>query len=303
MPLIAVAVASALALSACGAATADAPFVDLTSRQPLPEAVPNGQDPLRIAVAAVLSPEGNSDSYAGLVRHLGDRLGRPVELVQRRTYAEVNDLVADGSVDLAFVCTSAYVAGSERGEMELLVVPEVGAERVYYSVVIVSSTSTVTTLADLMGTAFAFTDPMSNTGRVYPTYMVKQLGEVPESFFSSVFFTYSHDKAIEAVADGVADGAAVDSLVLDHALARDPSLASRIRVIHQSPPFGIPPVVVPTRSAPDLRDELQRVLLELPQNSAGRAILDQIGVDRFVIGNDEDYESVRTLVEATGLEP
>lgn len=302
MPLIAVAIASALTLSACGSAAADAPFVDLTSRQPVPEAVPNDHDPLRIAVAAVLSPEGNSDSYAGLVRYLGDHLGRPVELVQRRTYADVNDLVAAGSVDLAFVCTSAYVAGSERGEMELLVVPEVGAERVYYSLVIVPVNSTATTFADLAGTAFAFTDPMSNTGRVYPVYMVKQLGEVPESFFSSVFFTYSHDKAIEAVADGVADGAAVDSLVLDHALARDPSLASRIRVIHQSPPFGIPPVVVPTRSAPDLRDELQRVLLELPQDAAGRAVLDQIGVDRFVIGNDDDYESVRALVEATGLE-
>jgi phosphonate transport system substrate-binding protein len=255
-----------------------------------------------MAVAAVLSPEGNVDNYAGLARYLGDHLGRPVDLVQRRTYAEVNDLIADGSVDLAFVCTSAYVAGAERDEMELLVVPEVGAERVYYSSVIVPSDSAATTFADLEDAAFAFTDPMSNTGRVYPTYMVKQLGKSPESFFASVFFTYSHDNAIEAVADGVADGAAVDSLVLDHALARDPSLASRIRVIHQSPPFGIPPVVVPTRSDPALREELRHVLLDLQESSAGRAILDEIGVDRFVIGDDEDYESVRVLVAATGLE-
>jgi phosphonate transport system substrate-binding protein len=303
MPLITVALVSALVLNACSAAAADVPFVDLTNREPVPAAAPTDSDPLRMAVAAVLSPEGNIDNYAGLARYLGDHLGRPVELVQRRTYAEVNDLVADGAVDLAFVCTSAYVAGSERGEMELLVVPEVGAERVYYSSVIVPSDSTATTFADLEGTAFAFTDPMSNTGRVYPTYLVKQLGDIPESFFASVFFTYSHDKAIEAVADGVADGAAVDSLVLDYALARDPSLGSRIRVIHRSPPFGMPPVVVPTVSAPELRDELQQALLELQQSSAGRAILDQIGVDRFVIGNDEDYESVRSLVAATGLEP
>ena len=296
-------VAMALALSACSAVAADVPVIDLTHREALPPAAPAGQLPLRMAVAAVLSPEGNVDSYAGLARYLGDHLGRRVELVQRRTYAEVNDLVADGNVDLAFVCTSAYVAGSEQGEMDLLVVPEVGAERVYHSLVIVPTESAANTFSDLEGKVFAFTDPMSNTGRVYPTYLVSQLGDVPESFFASVFFTYSHDKAIEAVADGVADGAAVDSLVLDHALARDPTLESRVRVIHRSPPFGIPPVVIPTESAPDLRVELQQVLLELEQTSAGRAILEQIGVDRFVVGNDEDYESVRALVQETGIEP
>ena len=143
---------------------------------------------------------------------------------------------------------------------------------------------------------------MSNTGRVYPTYLVGQLGHVPETFFSSSFFTYSHDKAIEAVADGVAEGAAVDSLVLDHALAREPGLSDRIRVIHRSPPFGIPPVVVPSGSSSDLRQDLEHLLLGLQESSAGRAILKEIGVDRFVVGDDADYESVRVLVDATGID-
>jgi phosphonate transport system substrate-binding protein len=292
-----------LALGGCATVAADVPFVDLTQRQVLPEAAHTEIEPLRMAVAAVLSPEGNIDSYAGLARYLGDYLGRPVELIQRRTYAEVNELVAAGSVDLAFVCTSAYVSGSDRGDMELLVVPEVNSERVYYSSVIIPADSTVTAIEDLRGKVFAFTDPMSHTGRVYPTYLVQQLGEDPDAFFSSSFFTYSHDKAIEAVADGVAEGAAVDSLVLDYALARDPNLQDRVKVIHRSPPFGSPPVVVPAGLAPDLRQQLKQALLDLHASSAGRAILTEIGVDKFVIGDDADYESVRTLVSATGINP
>lgn len=299
---IALWLASALALGSCATAAADVPFVDLTQRQVVPEAAHTEIEPLRMAVAAVLSPEGNIDNYAGLAHYLGDHLGRPVELVQRRTYAEVNDLVAAGTVDLAFVCTSAYVAGSDRGEMDLLVIPEVNSERVYYSSVIVPADSTAAAITDLKGTAFAFTDPMSNTGRVYPTYLLQQLGESPETFFSSSFFTYSHDKAIEAVADGVAAGAAVDSLVLDYALARDPSLQDRVKVIHLSPPFGIPPVVVPTGLSADLRQQLEQVLLNLHASSAGRAILSEIGADRFVVGSDAEYDSVRTLVEATGID-
>lgn len=290
-----------LFVGGCGQVAVETPFVDLTQRQPLPDAAHTEIEPLRMAVAAVLSPEGNVDNYAGLARYLGDHLGRPVELVQRRTYAEVNDLVAAGSIDLAFVCTSAYVAGTDEGAMELLVVPEVNAERVYYSSVIVPEHSAARTITDLQGSVFAFTDPMSHTGRVYPTYLLQQLGETPETFFSSSFFTYSHDKAIEAVADGVADGAAVDSLVLDHAIARDPSLLDRVEVIHRSAPFGIPPVVVPADLASPLRQELEQMLLDLHLSSAGRAILLEIGVDRFVIGDDADYEGVRSLVAATGI--
>ena len=299
---IALWLASALALGSCATAAAGVPFVDLTQREVLPEAAHTEIEPLRMAVAAVLSPEGNIDNYASLAHYLGDHLGRPVELVQRRTYAEVNDLVAAGTVDLAFVCTSAYVAGSDRGEMDLLVVPEVNSERVYYSSLIVPADSTAAAITDLKGTVFAFTDPMSNTGRVYPTHLLLQLGESPETFFSSSFFTYSHDKAIEAVANGIAAGAAVDSLVLDYALARDPSLADRVKVIHRSPPFGIPPVVVPASLSVDLREQLGQVLLDLQDTSSGRAILIEIGVDKFVIGHDADYESVRDLVAATGID-
>ncbi len=292
----------AVALGGCGGVGSGVPFVDISQRQALPEAARTEIEPVRMAVAAVLSPEGNIDNYAGLARYLGEHLGRPVELVQRRTYAEVNDLIAAGLVDVAFVCTSAYVAGADAGDMDLLVVPEVNSERVYYSTVIVPVNSTAETIADLRDKVFAFTDPMSHTGRVYPTYLVQQLGHTPDTFFSSSFFTYSHDKAIEAVADGVADGAAVDSLVLDHALARDPSLQDRLKVIHNSPPFGIPPVVVPAGLPADFRQELGQVLLGLHTSSAGRAILGEIGIDKFVVGDDADYEGVRALVEATGID-
>ncbi|GAB4444909.1 MAG: hypothetical protein Kow00120_14770 [Anaerolineae bacterium] len=64
---------------------------------------------------------------------------------------------------------------------------------------------------------------------------MQQLGRAPEAFFARTFFAYSHDDAIRAVAAGLADGAAVDSVVYDFALARagaggagarDPSLAA-----------------------------------------------------------------------------
>jgi phosphonate transport system substrate-binding protein len=291
-------------LSACSSAdAAPLPYVDLNRREPLPAIAPADVLPLRIAVAAIISPQGTAESYTDLANYLGDKLSRPVELIQRRTYAEVNDLVAKHEVDIAFVCTSAYVDGHDRFGMNLLVAPEIDGELVYYSELIVSADSDTQSIGDLRGKVFAFTDPMSFSGRVYPTYLLHQMGETPESFFSRTFFTYSHDRAIEAVAAGVADGAAVDSLVLAYAMKRDPHLQDRLRIIHRSPPFGIPPVVTPPDLSPRQKAQLQEVLLAMHKDPRGQEVLANLGIDRFVSVDDRTYEGVRQLIQETGALP
>ncbi len=251
--------------------------------------------PVRLAVAAVISPQDTLESYSDLAAYLGHKLDRPVELVQRRTYAEINDLIERGEVDLAFVCTSAYVIGQREFGMQLLLAPQVKGETVYYSWLIVREDSSAQNMADMRGKTFAFTDPWSNSGRIYPTYLVDKLGETPESFFSRYFFTYSHDDAIRAVANGVADGASVDSLVYQYAVARDPRLGELTKIIHRSPAFGIPPIVTSPELRPQWRAKLQNTLLEMAYDPAGRAVLEGLEIDRFVLVDDSIYDSARDL--------
>lgn len=277
------------------------PFVDMNARVALPVAAPAEIAHLRVGVAAILSPQGTVESYSELTAYLAEKLGRPVDLVQRRTYAELNDMVAASQVELAFICTNAYVVGNEQFGMELLLAPEINGESVYYSQLIVPANSSAQTLADLRGKVFAFTDPMSFTGRIYPVYLLQQMGETPERFFQRTFYTYSHDRAIEAVAAGVADGAAVDSLVLDYALQRNPELASRLRIIHTSAAFGIPPVVVPPTLPPRQRAQLRDLLLTMHEDTAGQAVLRELGIDRFVAIDNTAYDGVRAIVHATGI--
>lgn len=291
-----------LLLTACAPAPTAHPVaaVNLNDLQPLP--TPSvGETPLRVAVAAVISPQGTVESYTALLEYLAQTLERPVELVQRRTYLEVNDLLKTGEVDLAFVCTSAYIVGSKDFGMELLTAPQVNGETVYRAYLIVPASSSARDMADLKGKVFAFTDPISLTGRAYPTSLVQSLGSAPETFFSRTFFTYSHDEAIYAVANGLADGASVDSLVYDFAVQRDPSLAQKVKVIHQSPPFGIPPVVVNPHLRPQVKAGLQSILLEMNKDPSGQAALAAIGVERFVVIGDDAYASVRSLMQEISL--
>lgn len=289
-------------LTGC-ASNASAAVIHLNDRQPLPERPATDVVPLRVAVGAVTSPQGTVDSYAPLLNYLERKLNRPVELVQRRTYAEVNELVKTGYVDVALVCTSAYVAGKRDFNMQLLLAPEVDGQTVYYSFLIVPAASDARTMADLRGKVFAFTDPMSNTGHNYPKYLVKQLGETADSFFARTFFTYSHDDAIRAVASGLADGAAVDSLVYDYAIEREPELAQRTKIIHRSDPFGIPPVVTGPRARPQIVAEIRDLLIGMAADPEGQQVLNSLNIDRFITVEDRIYDSVRQLEAEVAAPP
>lgn len=72
--------------------------------------------------------------------YLQRKIGRPVQLIQRQSYQEINDFVRDKGVDVAFICSGTYVTG-EQENLELLAIPEVNGKSTYQSYVIVSSNS------------------------------------------------------------------------------------------------------------------------------------------------------------------
>ncbi len=263
-----------------------------------PRVIPTPSNALRVAVAAVISPRESFIYYKKLLNYLEERIGRPIRLVQRRTYSEINELLARRELDMAFISSGAYVAGSARGEQQLLAAPVVDGETLYYSYIIVPSASRAGALAELRGTSFAFTDPLSNSGTRAPTAMLARLGATPETFFSTVIFTYSHDRSIEAVSRGLVDGAAVASLVWHYLQRGNPKLTAATRVIEISEPFGMPPVVAPAGPLEPAVLNMKNTLLHLHEEERGRQILIGLMIDRFAEVNDQLYDSVRQLKAA-----
>ena len=296
--IVALVLTAALGMLGCTPhpAASSSTYIDFSEVDPtIAERATQNETPLKVAVAAVISPKGTAESYRLLLKYLEDRLQRPVELVQRRTYREINALIEEGQVDIAFVCTSAYVEGHDGFGMRLLVAPEVDGQTEYRSLLIVSADSDIRDIDDLKGKTFAFTDPISTTGRAYPTYLLRQHGYDPDTFLGRTFFTYSHDDAIRAVANGVADAAGVDSLVYAFAVQREPELAQKVRIIHRSPPFGIPPVVVGPDAPAGWITTLRDIFLNMHTDPAGQEALAAIGADRFVLIDDAAYDTVREV--------
>jgi phosphonate transport system substrate-binding protein len=257
---------------------------------------------VKVAIASVVSPKESYEYYDEMIQYISIKLGGNVKIIQRRSYQEINELIKYNEIDFAFVCGGAYVDGNSDFGMKLLVAPVVHGNTTYNSYIIVQNKSDYTSLTNLRGKKFAFSDPLSNSGKLYPTYRLYLMNETPESFFgtdeqggNNSFFTYSHDNSIIAVAEQIAEGAAVDSLVYEDMKETRPDIIAQTRIIETSPPFGIPPVVVSKEIDPFLEKRLRNIFLDMDKDEEGKRILSMVKIDSFVNLNDSAYDSIREM--------
>ncbi|GFE56917.1 phosphate/phosphite/phosphonate ABC transporter substrate-binding protein [Geobacter sp. AOG1] len=293
--LAAVALTSLLALAMTGCTRSDARKISLEKKAPLSAPVPGPEQPgLRIGMGALNTPKEGYLYYRRLKEYLAKELRMPVTLVDRENNAEMNRLLAVGGVDVAFVGAGPYVEGHDRFGLELLVMPLVKGKSAYHSYIIVPKDSTANSLDDLRGKRFAFTEPQSNSGKLVPTYLLARHKETPKSFFGKVSYTYGHDISIASVAKKLVDGAAVNSLIWDYLARTRPELTTKTRIVYVSEPYGIPPMVVKNLN-PALRERLLKVLLSMHETPEGKDVLAGMMIDRFVPGNDANYDSIRAI--------
>lgn len=252
---------------------------------------------LRVAVAPAISPRESFGLYRPLLKYISRQVGMPVKFLHRRTHAEVNDLIRYRHADMAFVSDYAYVEGQRNFGMQMLVVPIVMKSRTHHAYIIVPKAIDARSLFDLKGKSFAFSDPLSSSGWLFPTFLLNRIGETPESFFGRHLFTYSHDNTVNAVAEELVDAGAVDSLVYEYMLANAPAYRDKTKVIQISSPWANPPVVVHPQIDPILREELRRVFLTMHESEEGREVLAPLMIDRFIRSSDRAYDPLRRMVE------
>lgn len=226
--------------------------------------------------------------------YLADRMETPVRFVQRGSYREIIELIRSGKIDFAWLCGFPYVRFKR--DMRLLAVPLYHGNPLYQSYFIVPASDTTTTsLHDLRGKIFAYSDPDSNSGYLYPQYQLLRAGEDPATFFSRSFFTWGHRKVIEAVGVGLAQGGSVDGYVWDTLGVVHPTLTAATRIVSRSPELGYPPFVARANIGNDSFRKMQNVLLSMTRDTQGARLLKTLNLDGFIPGSDQLFEEIAVM--------
>jgi len=81
---------------------------------------------VKVAIASVVSPKESYAYYEEMIQYISQTLGGPVKTVQRRSYQEINQLIQNNEIDVAFICGGAYIDddGKTTPGLKLLVAPQ-----------------------------------------------------------------------------------------------------------------------------------------------------------------------------------
>ena len=225
-----------------------------------------------------------------LQTYLTGRLGRPVQLLKRRTYQEITALLLSGQLDAAWVCDDPYVQHED--QLALLAVPLYRHEPLYQTYVIVRAGSKAQSFDEIRGTVHAFSDPDSTSGFLVTRYLLALRHTTPAQFFRTFFFTYGHRNVVRAVATGLAESGSIDGYVWDVMREREPELINKTRVVYRSEQLGFPPIVgLKSASDTTLAKAISAAFIEMPTHPTGQEILTILELDGFTKADPDLYRS------------
>ncbi|MES9933782.1 MAG: phosphate/phosphite/phosphonate ABC transporter substrate-binding protein [Candidatus Sedimenticola sp. PURPLELP] len=255
------------------------------------------EPPIRFGLTAVVLTENLRflDEWSHYLEH---KMDRKVEFVLRKSYREVMDLLDAGGIEFAWICGYPYVQTRDPESLQLLTVPVYRGAPRYHSYIIVHHDSPYKRFRDLQGKSFAFSDPDSNSGFLYPLSLMAEKGEKPETYFRQTFFTFNHAETIQAVSEQFADGGAVDSYIWEYLAIFRPDITEKTRIIKKSPGFGFPPIVSRLGTNTDTVNLMKVTLENMDKDLTGKELLARLKLDGFGHQSDSLFDEIRIMANA-----
>lgn len=223
----------------------------------------------------ILSGENEQDRLArwkGFETYMETVLGVDIEIFTAGNYDGVIQALAADQIEFAYLGSSAYAAAytaSEGGVQPILATESQTGATGYFSTIVVRCDSGYKTIDDLKGKVLAFADPDSTSGYAVPLYNLSQQGYEPDTFFSGIPFSGSHEAGVQGVVNKQFDAAATNqdnetSGVYQLMESKGMIQKGEICVIWQSPEITNGPITTRNNLPQPMIDEVKAALLALP---------------------------------------
>ena len=207
------------------------------------------------------------------------------------------NVIIDGRI--ADVCRTGFIEGT-------LYVPGFLSEsRSYDGLIITRKDSGINSMKDLKGKRFAFVDPLSTSGTIYPQLAMMAAGIDPKKDLGQTIFAGGHDKVVLAVYQKQVDAGAiyggVGSDARQRVQATIPDVMTQTKVIGHTDQIPNDNVSVRRELPAEMKSKLKAALQKIAGTDEGRRILDANDIDGLQPVKDSDYDSIRKATEALDI--
>jgi phosphonate transport system substrate-binding protein len=294
-----------LAVIAASALLAITPLA--TFAQSNPDACPDGT--LRFGVepyedAAVLAP-----AYQPLADALGASLGCKVELNITTNYTSEIEAMRNNKLDIAEFGPLAYVFAQKLANAELVSTfsDADGQPATYNASIVTWPGSGITDISQLGGHTFAYSDPASTSGHLYPAFGLKSSSIDPDTGVQAIY-AGSHTASFEALRNHKVDAGELNSDQIASATLAGEYSPEQFVTLWQSAPIPQDPITVRSSLPPAAKQQIKNALLNFDFSSLPPDVQKMFSADVAMAGthmvpqDDSAFNEVRSLVSTLNVD-
>ncbi len=252
------------------------------------------------AVVPAENASGVADRFTPFVGYLSKQLGTKVTLRIANDYAAVIEGQRAGNIHIGYYGPASFSRALITGVKTTAFVIDVNSDgtKGYYSVFYTMADGPYKTMKELKGKNLGLVDPNSTSGFNMPQYALHEEGINPNTFFTKVLITGSHENAVLALVQGTVQVCAnwwnaMDDSNLTRMLDKKmipnidgkPATVADFRIVQKSPLIINSPTAYLDALPPDLKAAIRTAFLDAEKN-------DKTAFDRLSDGKNRPWQPI-----------
>ena len=295
--MVSVRAASAAAV-AIGVALASAPQAARADDCPNGGTVRFGVEPYDTAARLV-------PIYQKVGKLIGDKLGCKVEVYVATAYNAEIEAMRNGKLEVGEFGPLGYVLAHQVAKAEAVAAfgTAEGKPDTYWASLVTYPSSGIKTVADIRGHTFAFSDPASTSGHLFPAYALRKAGLDPEKDIKAIY-AGSHTASFEALRNHKVEAGELNSQQIESAMQRGSYKDGDVMFLWKSEALPLDPITVRGDLPAGFKQRVTQVLQTLDLSELSEADLKIIGSSgaRLAPQNDKAFDMIRDLVKTLDID-
>jgi len=243
--------------------------------------------------------------YEQIGKLLGEKINCEVKIFVATNYNAEIEAMRAGKLEVGEFGPLGYVLAHQVAKAQAVAAfgkPD-GKPDTYWASLVTYPSSGIKTVADIKGHSFAFSDPTSTSGHLFPAYGLRKGGVDPDKDIKAVY-AGSHTSSFEALYNKKVDAGELNSEQLESATQRGHYKDGDLIFLWKSDPIPTDPISVRGDLPEGFKKRLTEALQNLDLNqlpAADRKIMGLSGT-RFVPQTDGAYDGIRDLVKTLNID-
>lgn len=266
-------------------------------------------NPIKLYFTPSVDSESITTNSTELIQFLEKETGYFFKTGIPTNYIAVVEAFGSKRADIAVMNSFGYLMSNKKyGAHALLKTIRYGKDY-YQGQIIAHVDSNIKTLKDIQGKRFAFTDPSSTSGYMFPLKMLKDNNVTP----GNKTFAIKHDNVVTMIYQKQVDAGATyysapaaDGTIRD---ARDrvktqfPDIEEKVKIIAITEKIPNDPFVFRKDLPIEMTNKFIKAIKKFLNTEEGKTVFKNIySVDGLIDATDSDYDGLRKMIDSIDLD-